>query len=50
MKQQQWGELPGIGAVSLYTVENAYIRAAVSDYGATLIRPERKLGQHHPWL
>ncbi len=42
MKQQQWGELPGIGAVSLYTVENAYIRAAVSDYGATLIRLETK--------
>ena len=40
MKQQQWGTLPGIGAVRLYTVENEYIRATVSDYGATLIRLE----------
>lgn len=40
MNQQQWGVMPGIGAVRLYILENQRLRAAVSDYGATLVRLE----------
>ena len=40
MKQQRWGTVPGIGGASLYILENQFLRAAVSDYGATLVRLE----------
>lgn len=38
--KQQWGPVPGLGTASLYTLESPLLRAAVSDYGAALVRLE----------